>query len=190
MTCGLPRYRFLIAALLVSCFFVFSCENDIRKVDNLLKKKTAVEEALNITSYMSQEGMMKARLKAPYMIRYQSDSAYVEFPKTLHVDFYDDSLDIESTLDARYARYREYEGKVFLKDSVVVINILKGDTLRTDELWWDQDKEEFYTDKPVRIHQPDKTIYGKGLKAAQDFSSYDIYNITGTVLTSGEELSE
>ncbi len=49
-----------------------------------------------------------------------------------------------------YARYREYERKVFLKDSVVVINILKGDTLKTDELWWDQDKEEFYTDRPVR----------------------------------------
>jgi LPS export ABC transporter protein LptC len=88
-------------------------------------------------------------------------------------------------LDAHYARYREYESKVFLKDSVVVINIFKGDTLRTNELWWDQNTEEFYTDKPVRIYQPDKTIFGTGLRAAQDFSKYDIYHITGIVLTSG-----
>jgi LPS export ABC transporter protein LptC len=157
-------------------------------VNDLTKKQTGIEEALDVDSYMSQDGLMKARLRSPYMLRYQSDSPYVEFPRTLHVDFYNDTLKIESTLDARYARYREYENKVYLRDSVVVINILKGDTLKTDELWWDQETEEFYTDKPVRIHQPDKTIYGKGLRAAQDFSSYNIFNITGEVLTTGDIL--
>jgi LPS export ABC transporter protein LptC len=182
------RYTFSIAALLVSCFFILSCENDIQAVNDLLKKQIAVEEGVDVTSYMSQEGVMKAKLRAPFMLRHQSDSPYVEFPRTLHVDFYNDSVKVESTLDALYARYREYESKVFLKDSVVVINILKGDTLRTNELWWDQNTEQFYTDKPVRIYQRDKTIFGTGLRAAQDFSSYDIFNITGIVLTSGQEM--
>lgn len=188
------QYFKLLAALTISCFFVLSCENDIRDVNQLMKKQTAIEEAIDVTSYMSQQGQIKARLKSPYMLRYtnannqEADTPYVEFPRTLHVDFYDDSTRIESTVDARYARYREYEDKVLLRDSVVVINIFKGDTLRTSELWWDQKTEQFFTDKPVRIYQPDKTIFGKGLKAAQDFSSYDIFNITGTVLTSGSQL--
>lgn len=181
-----------MAALLTGCLFVSSCENDIAEVNQLMKKQTGVEEATEVLSYMSQNGIMKARLKAPYMLRYlgesNADSAFVEFPRTLHVDFYNDTTKIESTVDALYARYKEYENKVFLRDSVVVINILKGDTLRTDELWWDQETEQFFTDKPVRIHQKDKTIYGTGLRAAQDFSSYDIFNITGIVLTSGEGL--
>jgi LPS export ABC transporter protein LptC len=175
-----------MAALLLSCLFVYSCENDIKDVDALMKRQQGVEEAFDITSYLSQEGVMKARLRSPYMLRHQSDSAYIEFPRTMHVDFYDDSTRIESILDAKYARYREYEDKVFLRDSVVVINLTKGDTLKTDELWWDQNTQEFYTDKPVEIHQPDKTVYGKGLRAAQDFSWYDIFNITGVVLTTGE----
>jgi LPS export ABC transporter protein LptC len=182
------RYFIYLAALPLSCLFLLSCENDMEMVNDLTKKQTGIEEALDVDSYMSQDGLMKARLRSPYMLRYQSDSPYVEFPRTLHVDFYNDTLKIESTLDARYARYREYENKVYLRDSVVVINILKGDTLKTDELWWDQETEEFYTDKPVRIHQPDKTIYGKGLRAAQDFSSYNIFNITGEVLTTGDML--
>ena len=177
-----------MAALLISCFFVSACENDIKEVDELLRKQTGVEEATNITSFMSQDGVMKAKLTAPYMLRYQADSPYVEFPRTMHVDFYNDSVKIESKVDANYARYREYENKVFLKDSVVVINIMKGDTLRTDELWWDQNTQEFYTDKPVRIYQKDKTIFGKGLRASQDFSNYEIFSITGTVLTTGEDL--
>ena len=185
---SLIRYARIPAALLISCLFVLSCENDITEVNDLLKKQTGVEEGKDITSYMSQQGVVKAKLRSPYMLRYQSDSPYVEFPRSLHVDFFNDSTKIESTVDALFARYREYESKVFLKDSVVVINIEKGDTLKTNELWWDQNTQEFYTDKPVRIYQKDKTIFGRGLKAKQDFSSYDIFNITGTVLTKGDEL--
>jgi LPS export ABC transporter protein LptC len=181
------RYFFYLAAVTISCFFI-SCENDINEVNEFLKKQTGIEEGIDITSFLSQEGVVKAKLTSPYMLRHQADSPYIEFPRTLHVDFYNDSVKIESTLDARYARYREYEDKVFLKDSVVVINILKGDTLRTNELWWDQNTQEFYTDKAVRIYQPDKTIFGNGLRAKQDFTSYDIFHITGTVLTSGSEL--
>ena len=180
----LKQYRTFTAAVLTSCFFIVSCENDPKTIDALLKKQTAVEEVKQMTAYLSQEGHVKAKLTSPFMLRHQSDSAFTEFPNTLHVDFYNDSVMIESVMDANYAWFRNYERKVFLKDSVVVINTLKGDTLRTDELWWDQNKEEFYTDKPVRIYQPDKTIYGVGLRAAQNFSSYTIFHITGTVLTS------
>jgi LPS export ABC transporter protein LptC len=188
MKTRLPKYLFL-AACFTSCFFISACENDIRKIDDLMKKKTAVEEGTGVTAYLSQQGIMKAKLTAPYMLRHQADSAYIEYPRTVHVDFYNDTTKaIESILDARYARYREFEKKVFLKDSVVVINIAKGDTLRTDELWWDQEKEEFYTDKPVRIYEPDKTIYGKGLRAAQNFDWYDIFHISGQVLTNPDAL--
>jgi LPS export ABC transporter protein LptC len=187
----ITRY-FLKAALFMGCFFVYSCENDISEVNNFMKKKTGVEEALDVNIYLSKEGIMKARLQSPFMLRHLEepsktgvDSPYVEFPRTLHVDFYNDSLKIESMLDAHYARYREYEDKVYLKDSVVVINIEKRDTLKTDELWWDQNTQEFYTDKNVRIYEPDKTIFGTGLRAKQDLTSYDIFNITGVVLTSG-----
>ena len=185
---AIKRYLAIPAALLISCLFVLSCENDMKEVNDLLAKQTGVEEGKDITSYMSQQGAVKAKLRSPFMLRYQSDSPYVEFPRSLHVDFFNDSTKIESTVDALYARYREYENKVFLKDSVVVINIEKGDTLKTNELWWDQNTEEFFTDKPVRIYQKDKTIFGRGLKAKQDFSSYDIFNITGIVLTKGDEL--
>ena len=175
-------------AALGSCFLFLSCENDMKKVDDLMKKKAAVDEVTQVTSFMSQDSTVKARLSAPFMLRHQTDSAYIEFPRKVHVDFYSDSEKIESTLDARYAKYKEFERKVFLRDSVVVINILKKDTLKTNELWWDQDKQEFYTDKAVRIYQSDKTIYGTGLRAAQNFEWYDIYHITGIVLTNSNVL--
>ena len=184
------RYVVTIAALLISCFFVVSCENDVKKIDALLKNRTGVEEAYTIEGYISQSGQVKAKLTAPYMVILQGDSPYVEYPRTLHVDFYSDSVTIESILDARYAKYYQYNGKVLLRDSVVVINKMNRDTLLTDELWWDRDKRDFTTDKPVQIHQKDKTIFGKGLWGLQDFSSYKIDTITGTVLVPPNDIPQ
>lgn len=178
------RY-FLAAAFTGSCFFMVSCENDQQVVDDMFSKKTAVEEAFQIESYLSQGGKVKAKLTSPYMKRYMADSPYVEFPKTLHVDFFNDSIVIESVLDARYARHMEYARKVLLKDSVVVINKVKGDTLRTSELWWDQNTEEFYTDKLVRIYQKTGFTIGRnGMRAKQDFSEWWILGSTGQRLVS------
>lgn len=160
-----------------------ACENDVKKIDALLKNRAAIEEAYKIEAYLSQTGLTKAKLTAPYMKVFQGDSPYVEYPKTLHVDFYKDSIKIESFLDARYAKYFQLSRKVLLKDSVVVININNKDTLRTSELWWDMETHEIYTDKRVRIYQSDKTIFGQfGLRAAQDLSRYDIFNTSGQVL--------
>ncbi|MEO6539529.1 MAG: LPS export ABC transporter periplasmic protein LptC, partial [Ferruginibacter sp.] len=102
---------------------------------------------------------------------------YVEFPKALHVDFFNEKGEVESRLDARYGKYFELESKVFLRDSVKVINVL-GDTLYCDELWWDRSRKgnEFYTDKPVRIRRKMEIINGTGMQAAQDFKNWVILN--------------
>ncbi|THU41722.1 LPS export ABC transporter periplasmic protein LptC [Niastella caeni] len=189
-------YYFFAAALLLGCFFVFtSCENDQNVVDQLFQKKVAVEEAKKIESYLSQSGKVKAKLTAPYMLRVQgqspADSPYMEFPHSLHVDFYDDSTIIESTLDARYAKYVEFDRKVLLRDSVLVVSIKNGDTLRTQELWWDQDKQEFHTNKPAHVYQRDKIIFAKdGLRASQNLTSYTFYSSSGPMLVPNSGLPQ
>jgi len=161
------KFVTIVAAVISGCFFVSSCENDIREVQDLNRKKTSVEEGRDIESYLSENGKVKAKLMSPYMLRY-TDSAKVEFPKSLHVDFYNDSIKVESKLSAKYGRYLENENKVFLRDSVVVFNV-KGDTLFCRELYWDQGKSIFYSDKNVILHQPTQKVYGKGMIADQNF---------------------
>jgi len=173
--------HYIMAAFVTGCFFVCSCENDMREVQALGKKTIGVEKAKNIESYLSQGGKVKAKLLAPVMLRYQTDTPRVVFPQSLFVNFYNDSLKVESKLSAKYGNYLENENKIFLRDSVVVFNVT-GDTLFCHDLYWDQQKEIFYTDKNVIIRKPGgRNIYGKGLVAKQDFNSYtikDVYNST------------
>lgn len=171
----------IISLFLALSFLNCSCENDEKKVKAFFEKKLGVDEALFIESYMSQGGRMRAKLTAPQMLRYQDTSSRVELPKTLHVDFFDSLLNVESKLDARFALYYENKNKVYLRDSIRVYNI-KGDTLFCKELYWDQALEKFYTEKPVRIHTPDMIMYGEGLSAPEDFKTFEIYKVTNSMI--------
>jgi len=155
---------------------VHACENSMQEGNDLGKKRASVDIAENVTSYMSQGALVKAKLTAPLMTHTEGgDSSIIEFPKTLQVEFYNDSTKQESHLFARYGKYLERQGKVFLRDSVIVFNMAKGDTLVTDELWWDKNKEIFYTDKFVLIKQKDRALTTlSGLDRVDHRSAYMI----------------
>jgi len=191
MNCNIHDKFLTAATLLMGCFFISSCENSRKEIDDLTAKSIGVEEAKQVDIIYSLGDKTKARLSAPYMLRHQEVVPYIEFTKTVHADFYDDSLRIESKLDAHYGKYMETESKVFLKDSVVVFNT-KGDTLYCDELYWDRSKpgREFYTDKPVRIRTKTHKLVGDGMDAPQDFKSWHLINGRGEVRVSSTEFPE
>lgn len=179
----------LTATFLVGCFFIYGCKNDEKMIEDWTKKKVMVEVGKNIESYLSQESKVKAKLTAPLMYRYAADTNYTEFPKTLHVDFYNDSAKIETWVDSKHGKYFEDLDKVYLWDSVVVINIT-GDTLKSADLWWDKNKKIFYTDNYAEYRTKDKQIFpGKGLEATQDFKSIIFKQPTGIVHISDKEFS-
>jgi LPS export ABC transporter protein LptC len=179
----------------IVCVAIMACNDKTSPKPQVAgPRKLLPEEADSIVSLLSEPSAdstgklgarVKGKLSAPYMRRYdRNDSPYAEFPRSLHVDFYNDSLKTESQLDALYGKYFSSLDKVFLRDSVVVKNLQKGDTLRCQELWWDQHTEKFTTDKPVRIYTPDKVLYGTGMEADQNFRWYIIKKLTGTVMNS------
>ncbi len=154
------------------------CSNDFQQVRDLGKKKPGKDEARNVVAFMSEGAKSKAKLTSPVMIQIAEDTEKMIFPKTLHVEFYNDSAKAESWLFAKYAINYVKIGRVLLQDSVVVFNI-KGDTLRTDELWWDRNKQMFYTDKKVHVRQNGSDLHGTGLTSDQAFKDIKIFHPTG-----------
>jgi LPS export ABC transporter protein LptC len=184
MNNGKRIYCGFVLFLLTGCLLICGCENNIKDLPSSLRKSIIPEEGVNIVSDLSEKGVVKGQLKAPYMLRYQqTDTPYTEFPRSLHVDFFNDSMKIESKVDALYGKYLPNQEKVFLRDSVVVKNVLKGDTLHCDELWWDQHTQKFYTNKKVRIYTKTEILWGTGMVADQNFRWYNITDLTGSILT-------
>jgi len=167
----------LAVAFISSCFFMLACENNVNEVQALSARIGGIDVGKDVSIFISTDGKMSAKLMAPLMRKYLLDSGrMVEFPNTIKVDFYKDSLHIESKLTANYANYKEDENKVFLKDNVIVYNVL-GDTLWCKEMIWDQNTNKFTTDKEVIVkqHNPIAKIYGKGFEANQDLSDIHIF---------------
>lgn len=167
-------------------FTLPACENDINEVRELGKQSANLEEGTQIDSYLSVAGKVNAHLTAPKLIRYQGNGVRKsEFPNTLHVDFYNDSTQIESRIDAQYGSYLENERKVLLKNHVVASNNL-GDTLFTDELWWDQVTEKLYTDKMVTIsknYRSDYFVGSKGMTCDQNLTNLHLFEIESNSYT-------
>jgi LPS export ABC transporter protein LptC len=177
--------RFFFTAAFVCCLFICSCVNDPKQIEELTKQNIMIDEAKNIVSYLSQKGELKAKLTAPVMNRYEidkTDTVYFEFPNSLHADFYDSTGNLESFLDSKHGKYFQKLNKVYLWDSVVVIN-LKGDTLKSPDLWWDQNTKMFYTDKVADYRtKSQKFIGSKGAEAKQDLTHITFKETTGTLL--------
>lgn len=175
--------KFILATILIGICVFISCENDIKRVRELSLKKTGIEEGKQVTIQYSLGGNTKAIITAPLMRNIQDSIPYVEFPQSIQTDFYNESAVKETILTAKYARYEQLKGKVFLKGEVRVINQQKGDTLICEELFWDRARTgtEFYTDKPVRVRTRTETIDGRGLEASQDFRNWHILESTGTL---------
>ncbi|MBS1578438.1 MAG: LPS export ABC transporter periplasmic protein LptC [Bacteroidetes bacterium] len=165
---------------MLAIIFFIACENkqtDIDFTKSIDTKKIGVEEGYKIENYLSNAGKIKAALTAPYMQRYLFDTPRVVFPKTLHVNFFDSTGNIESQLFAKYGRYLEGENKVLLRDSVIAFTV-KKDTLWTNELYWDQNTGKYYTDKLITLSQPGRQkVTAIGFESTQDFKEVKMFNV-------------
>lgn len=178
--------RFFVLPLVLAS--LVGCGNSDQELADFQNRKVGVEVAKEVRIQYTVGGQKKAILTGPLMYRVQDTMPYIEFPQSIHIDFFDDRDSLESTLDARYAQYKDTYSKVFLRDSVRVINV-KGDTLYCQELFWDRARTnvEFFTDKPVRIRTRTHIIDGVGMDARQDFKEWHIKESKGIIKVPNSE---
>lgn len=101
-------------------------------------------------------------------------------PKGLKATFYDDSLHVKSFIKSNYGiRYTNKE-TTELKNNVMVINVY-GDTLTTEDLIWDENKNKIYSNDIVTVKTPKEIIVSKGFESNPTFTKYKFYHLKGTV---------
>jgi len=174
-----------IAFTVLLVFFLSAC-NDERLHKN--QNEWAAIDTLKITERThnakvtyTDSGLLRAILRAPLIEGHNSaERPYVECPKGIETDFYDKQKNIESSLTAGYGIIYKDSKLIEVQKQVVVINV-KGEKLETEQLFWDQAAKEIYTDKTVIITTNTEELHGNGMRAAQDFSSWKITNVTGVV---------
>jgi LPS export ABC transporter protein LptC len=167
-----------------------SCEPDIEKIKLITDKEIQPSESsTGLEILYSDSARVTVKIVTGVMNRYDTGKAVTVLPLGLHVEFYDDSLNIISTLDAKYAILYDSEQLMEARDSVVVVNV-KGEKLETEKLIWNEKTGLIHSDEFVTITTADKVIYGDGFEANQDFTSYKIFKIKGTITIQKDERTQ
>lgn len=167
----------LLLVLLASCTKFSNKELRSRGRDTVQAKEVAEQVDISYTD----SGKLKAKLHTPVMVGIkQSAEPYVEMPRGVKGEFFDDSGGIESFLSSEYAISYTKAKKVLLRRNVEVMNV-KGEKLNTEELHWDQRSGKIFTDKFVKITTADQIIMGDGMTANQTFTHWVINKVRGTI---------
>ena len=170
---------------------VAGCKNDPKEINALVTKGAQQEDkAEDVTILYSDNGHVKMKLYAKEFVKNDvAKPPYTDMRKGLKVEFFNDSMQVESTLDAKYARYYEKQNNILIRESIVIVN-KKGEKLNTEELVWNQSAKKLFTAKFVKITTPTQVMYGDGLEANEDFTWYRILNPKGIVAVDKKEIPE
>lgn len=130
-------------------------------------------------------GDTRYRLAAKIWDIYSGGDEYWYFPKGLYVERLDSLSHVMGTIVADTAYYFVRKELWRAVGNVVVKNI-EGRIFETSELFWDQKApanavNAFYTDRHVKVTEPDGTIiYGqKGFRADRDLTIYRLLSMKG-----------
>lgn len=181
-----------IAALFLwAAFLFYGCENNIEKIKTFsAPENLPLQEATNFETLFTDSGEVRFFLKAPKLLRFESDGKpFVEFPEGIKLVKYDSHQEIISSITADYAKQYEKEQTWEAKNNVVATNA-QGDTLQTEHLIWEEKTEKIYTEEFVKIIRPDQIITGIGFQSDQSLENWRIKNPKGTLYVDVEEEKE
>ncbi len=103
-----------------------------------------------------------------------------EWSEGFHVEWFNSRGQVTSYFKANYVYFTKEDNLYRAEGNVIVKSLAKNDELKTEELFWNQTEEKFYTDKFVTIKSEDEVHTGEGMESNQDFTEYRILKPSGT----------
>ncbi len=168
-------YRYIPLLLLV---ILSACQKETEQVFKPLEEyPDLLSEGVTMRYYDSAS--LEIIIRTPKQVRLRTQDEV--FPKGMNVEFYKGSDSIQSTMVCDSAFYHKKEAYWSFFGDVEVDNRKEKRNLKSQYLEWRPEIEEVYTDKPVVIISEGQQINGKGLRAKEDFSEYEILNVTGII---------
>jgi LPS export ABC transporter protein LptC len=151
-------------------------------------KKSPSQIGDSVTLLYTDSAQLKIMLKANRMLVFDKNvrEPLTILPKGVFVTFFDDDEKISSTLRADYGVRYDLSKRMEAKYAVEVVN-KNGEKLETERLIWDENNKRIYTDAFVKITTASEVIRGKGMESNQDFTKYQIKQVTGTIQLKNDE---
>jgi LPS export ABC transporter protein LptC len=104
---------------------------------------------------------------------------FTEFPKGIHLTLFDKNGK-QTYIDAKYAVSHKTTNLIDLQNNVKISN-QNGEMLETEQLYYDQKNEWFYTEKKFKFTSSKGVSYGEGIDFSKDFKKVNSQKISGEI---------
>lgn len=168
-------------ALLVtgSAILLYSC-NSQPASDDGYDETMMTEQCDSLNIIQTRVGNKEFVFKTPLMERYElAKEPYMEFRKGIVMTTFNDSTGLEeSSIVADYAIFYEKRQLWEAKGNVVGKNA-KGQTLYTQQLFWNQITHRVYSNVDSKVQQGEDVFVGEGFESDDSFNEWSFRKFTG-----------
>lgn len=167
---------------IISFFFLFACESNVNSVQKIYKTTfTATGEADSIHLKYTDSGRIKSSLQSLKMLDYSTaKNPFIEFPKGVLVKLFDVNGKV-TTVKADRAYSFKNTSVIDLQGNVEFLHY-DGKKLNTEQLFFDQKNEWFFTDEYFKFSDENGSyIEGIGVDFSKNFKKFNMQNNKGSV---------
>ena len=171
----------IVPILVISALLLFSCESNFKEVQKSnISEFVPTGDADSINIKYTDSGRIKSILISPKLLDYATlDFPFTEFPKGISVTLYDENGK-KTFVTSKYAISYKQTELIDLQGNVKITNE-SGQLFETDQLFFDQKNEWFYTEKRYKFTDPKGVSFGDGVDFSKDFKIINSQRISGEV---------
>ena len=140
----------------------------------------AMMETYGINMLISDSGVIKYRIVTERSLMNQNvNPKRTIFDHGVFMTQFDEKFHVQSYIQCDTA-YRYDELRIFELRGHVRINTKDGLKFRGEELFWDQNKHEYYSNKYSYLETPERTLEGLYFRSDENMRKYYVSNSKGS----------
>lgn len=174
------RYSINILAVLAVTLF-FGCESNFKEVQKInFSEFVPGSDADTVNIKYTDSGRITGVLKSPKMLDYSNlEFPFTDFPKGIDVTLYDKKQK-RTFIRSNYAVSYKTTGIIDLQGKVRITSE-EGQVLETEQLYFDQKNEWFYTERKFKLTDAKGISNGQGIDFSKDFKVINSQRISGEI---------
>src|SRR6187431_782754 len=170
-----------VLSLFIIVGALFGCESNFKEVQkNDFSEFVPSGDADKVNLKYTDSGKIKSILVSPKMLDYaNAEFVFTEFPKGVDVAIYDEKGK-RTFIRSNYAVSYKETSIIDLQGKVKITSE-GGQILETEQLYFDQKNEWFYTEKKYKLTDARNGSTGQGIDFSKDFKIINSQRIQGEV---------
>ncbi|KFF07065.1 LPS export ABC transporter periplasmic protein LptC [Flavobacterium reichenbachii] len=178
---NLPKKNIITVVTVFTVALFFGCESNFKEVQKInFSEFVPGSDADTVDIKYTDSGRISGVLISPKMLDYSNlDFPFTEFPKGIDLTIYDKKQK-RTFIKSNYAVSYKNTGIIDLQGKVKITSE-EGQVMETEQLYFDQKNEWFYTERKFKLTDAKGVSNGQGVDFSKDFKVINSQRVSGDI---------